>query len=197
MEFYQRIANFLFEVGTMRKLPRIHRQVLLTDDTSDTISSHSYRVALIGWFLAKKESADPYKVVMMCLLHDLAEARTADHNWIHKRYVKIFEDEVRKEQLGTLPYPDMEEFIAEYDKRESKEAVIAKQADIVDQILLLREYDWQGNKEASIWLYGKDGKDPRLQVAKLTLQSAKDLAESIYTTAPSEWWDNLATGKNR
>ena len=91
----------------------------------------------------------------------------------------------------------MEEFIAEYDKRESKEAVIAKQADIVDQILLLREYDWQGNKEASIWLYGKDGKDPRLQVAKLTLQSAKDLAESIYTTAPSEWWDNLATGKNR
>ena len=70
---------------------------------------------------------DPFKVVMMCLLHDLAEARTADHNWIHKRYVKIFEDEVHKEQLGTLPYPDMEEFIAEYDKRESKEAVIAKE----------------------------------------------------------------------
>ena len=197
MEFYKRIANFLFEVGTMRKLPRIHRQVLLTDDTSDTISSHSYRVALIGWFLAKKEGADPYKVVMMCLLHDLTEARTADHNWIHKRYVKIFEDEVHKEQLGTLPYPDMEEFVTEYDMRESKEAVIAKQADIVDQILLLREYDWQGNKEASIWLYGKDGTDPRVQIKKLTLDSARELAEAIYTTAPSDWWDNLATGENR
>jgi putative hydrolases of HD superfamily len=197
MEFSRRIANFLFEVGTMRKLPRIHRQVLLTDDTSDTISSHSYRVALIGWFLAKREGADPYKVVMMCLLHDLTEARTGDHNWIHKRYVKLFEDEVHEEQLGTLPYPDMHDFVAEYDKRDSKEAIVAKQADILDQILLLREYDWQGNKEAAIWLYGKDGKDPRAQVAKLSLESAKELAEAMYTTSPSEWWDNLATGKNR
>lgn len=197
MDLARRIANFLFEVGTMRKLPRIHRQVLLTDDTSDTISSHSYRVALIGWFLAKKEGADPYKVVMMCLLHDLAEARTADHNWVHKRYVKIFEDEVHEDQLGTLPYPDLRELVAEYDKRESREAVVAKQADVIDQILLLREYDWQGNKEAAIWLYGKNGADPRAQMKRLTLESAKELAEAVYTTPPSEWWDNLATGKNR
>jgi putative hydrolase of HD superfamily len=198
MDFYKRIANFLFEVGTMRKLPRIHRQVLLTDDTSDTISSHSYRVALIAWFLAKKEEADPYKTVMMSLLHDLEEARTADHNWVHKRYVKIFEDEVHQEQMGTLPYPDMKEFLEEYKKRESKEAIIAKQADVLDQILLLREYEWQGNKEAAIWLYGKDAKtNGREQIKKLTLASAKELAEAIYTTSPSQWWENLATGKNR
>lgn len=198
MEFYKRIANFLFEVGTMRKLPRIHRQVLLSDDTSDTISSHSYRAALIAWFLAKKEGADPYKSVMMSLLHDMEEARTADHNWVHKRYVKIFEDEVREEQFGTLPYPDMKEFLEEYKERKSKEAVIAKQADILDQILLLREYEWQGNKEAVIWLYGKEEKKSgREQIKKLTLPSAKELGEAIYTTDPSSWWDNLATGVNR
>jgi len=30
----KRITNFLFEIGTMRKLLRMHRQNLLTDDMS-------------------------------------------------------------------------------------------------------------------------------------------------------------------
>ncbi len=196
-KFSRRIANFLFEVGTMRKLPRMHRQTLLTDDISDTIASHSYRVALIGWFLAKKEKADPYKVVMMCLLHDMAEARTGDHNWIHKRYVKIFENEINQEQLGTLPYTDLKELIDEYGKRESKESIITKNADSLDQILLLREYEWQGNKEAVIWLHGKGRSKTGEQMKKLTLPSARALGESIYKTNPSEWWEELWTSKNR
>lgn len=182
----------------MRKLPRMHRQTLLTDDTSDTIASHSYRVAIIGWFLAKKENADPYKVVMMSLLHDMAEARTGDHNWVHKRYVKIFEDEVNKEQLGLLPFPDMKELIDEYEKRESKEAIITKNADSLDQILLLREYEWQGNKEAVIWLHGKPGEGKKdEQLKKLSLPSAIELGKAIYEVSPSEWWENLWTSKNR
>jgi putative hydrolase of HD superfamily len=151
--FFTRVANFFFEVGTMRKLPRMHRQTLLTDDVSDTIASHSYRTAIISWFLAKKEGADPYKTVMMALLHDLAEARTGDHNWLHKRYIKIFEDEINKDQLGTLPYDDFEKLVEEYRERKSLESVVAKQADLLDQILLLREYEWQGNKEAHLWLH--------------------------------------------
>jgi putative hydrolase of HD superfamily len=72
MNKYKRIAQFLFEIGSMRKLIRMHRQSLLTDDMSDNIATHSYRVAMIGWHLAMMEKADPYKVVMMCLLHDVA-----------------------------------------------------------------------------------------------------------------------------
>ena len=98
---------------------------------------------MIAWFLAKQEGADPYKTVMMALTHDMGEARTGDHNWIHKRYVKIFEEQVNEEQLGTLPYDDLKTFSDEYVKRESKESIIAKNADTLDQILLLREYEWQ------------------------------------------------------
>ncbi len=197
MELFQRIANFLYEVGTMRKLPRMHRQTLLTDDNSDTIASHSYRVALIAWHLAKIEKADPYKTVMMALLHDMAEARTGDHNWIHKRYVKIFEDEITKDQLGDLPFTDLEAFVTEYDQRESPEAIITKQADLLDQILLLREYEWQGNREAQLWLYGKETNKGRCQIDKLTMPSAKKLGEQIYSVSPSAWWENLWTSKNR
>lgn len=198
--FFERVANFLFEVGTMRKLPRMHRQTLLTDDISDTIASHSYRVALIAWLLAKKEGADPYKAVMMGLLHDLSEARSGDHNWLHKRYIKIFEEEIHEEQLGTLPFSDLKEITAEYEKRKSKEAIIAKQADLLDQILLLREYEWQGNKEAAIWLHGnskKNDKEGRARLDRLILPTSRKLGETIYKTDPSAWWQGLWTSKNR
>jgi len=191
------MAHFLFEVGTMRKLPRMHRQTLLTDDTSDTIASHSFRVALIAWLLAKAENADPYKVVMMALLHDIAEARTGDHNWVHKRYVKVFEREVNAEQLGSLPFSDLKDLIDEYQARKSKEAIVSKNADLLDQILLLREYEWQGNREATVLLRGKGGKQGNAQLKKLTLLKAKKLGRAIYDVPPSAWWDDLWTSTNR
>jgi putative hydrolases of HD superfamily len=193
----QRIADFLFEVGTMRRLQRMHRQTLLVEDTSDTIASHSYRVALIGWHLAKLASADPYRTVMMCLLHDLGEIRSNDHNWVHKRYVKVYQEQVADEQLGTLPFNDLFEFSNEYEKRESVEAVLAKDADILDQILLLREYEWQGSKEAKIWLYGAaDGSTKRL-IGTPRTTIGKELADTLMERNPSEWWKDIWTGNNR
>jgi putative hydrolases of HD superfamily len=104
---FKKHTDFFYEVGTMRKLSRMHRQTLLTDDLSDNIASHTFRTTLIGWVLAKEEGFDPYKVVMMCLLHDVGETRSNDHNWIHKRYVKVYEKEINDEQLGALPYPEL------------------------------------------------------------------------------------------
>ena len=200
-EDQSKIVDFLFEMGTMRKLPRMHRQTLLTDDMSDNIATHSYRVTLIGWFLAKMEKVDPYKVVMMCLTHDMGEVRSGDHNWIHKKYVKIFEDEIKEEQLGALPFDDLKEIADEYDKRESKEAVVAKDADLIDQMLLLREYVWQGNREAGIWLEGKpgstQGETQADRVSRLKTESAKKLAEIVLERGPSDWWNDIWTSKNR
>ena len=193
----ERLADFLFEIGTMRKLLRMHRQPLLTDDMSDNIASHSYRVALIGWVLAKKEGADPYKVVMMCLVHDLGEIRSNDHNWINKRYVTIHEEQITEEQLGTLPDEELFDLATEYELRESKEAIVAKNADLLDQVLLLKEYEWQGNKEAGVWLHGKGNDVGNAQLKNLTLDSARELGEAIYAGNPSDWWNELWTHNNR
>ncbi|MEX0935154.1 MAG: HD domain-containing protein [Candidatus Paceibacterota bacterium] len=196
---YKRIAQHLFEVGTMRKLIRMHRQTLLTDDMSDNIATHSYRVTIIGWYLAKMEDVDPYKVIMMCLLHDMPEVRSGDHNWVHKRYVKIFEEEIKKEQLGNLPFSDLKKFIDEYDERESREAIIAKDADIIDQLCLLQEYIWQGNQEAKEWISGKGekGKKRNENIERIQSKSGNKLAEAILDEHPSSWWNELWTSKNR
>jgi putative hydrolase of HD superfamily len=197
MKKQERIADFLFEVGTMRKLMRMHRQTLLTDDVSDNIASHSYRVSFIGWYLAKEEKADLYKTVMMCLLHDVAEARSGDHNWVHKRYVKVFEEEIAKEQLDALPYPDFKELVDEYNGRKTKEAVLVKDADLLDQILLLREYEWRGNREAGIWLRGKGSDKINAQLMNLKSTAAKALGRAILKKNPSDWWNTIWTPKNR
>jgi len=191
------IVNFLYEIGTLRKTARAHRQTLLTDDLSDNIASHSYRTAMIAWFLAKEEGADPYKTVMMALLHDTPEIRSNDHNWVHKKYVKIFDNEIIPEQLGTLPYNDLFEFSTEYSKRISKESILAKEADVLDQILLLREYEWVGNKEAHIWLYGKNKNVENTQLKKLKTKTGIRIGKAMYDIDPSDWWGGLFTSTNR
>lgn len=191
----KKLVSLLFEVGTLRKVPRAHQQTLLSQDLSDNIASHSFRTALIGYFLAEWLEADTNKVVKMCLLHDIEEARSGDQNWIHKKYIKSFEDEIRKEQLGGLEMTkELSLLSKEYDQRESLEAKIVKDADLLDQILLLREYEWQGNKEASDWLkHNQEGEQEKLMHTDL----AKNLAKEAKTQRPSEWWQNIWTANRR
>lgn len=178
-----KITHFLYELGTLRKTARSHRQTLLTNDLSDNIASHSYRVSAIGWFLAKLEKADPYKVLLMCLFHDSGEARTGDQNWVHKKYVKTFDQEVVKDQLSGLPMSEeLLQINSEYELRQSRESKIAKDADFLDQILLLKEYAWQGNQEAGLWL--KDNE----QFKRLFTGSARKIAAEIMSQNPSDWW---------
>lgn len=186
----KKIADFLFEIGTMRKINRAHYQVLLTNDSSDNIASHSFRVAMIGWLLAEKEGLDVNKVLKMCLLHDVGEVRTGDQNWIHKKYVKTFDEDVIEDQMKDLP-KDFLDLSKEFKERKTPEAKLAKEADLIDQILLLKEYEHQGNKEASLWLKGKteEEKDSR-QFNLLQTDFAIELAKKIIEDNPSDWWKN-------
>jgi len=188
----KKLTSFFFEVGTLRKTLRSHRQTLLTDDLSDNIASHSYRVSMIGWFLAVAEKADPHKVITMCLLHDLEETRCGDQNWVHKKYVKVFEEEIRENQLKLLPgSKELLKVSREYQERRTPEAKVAKDADLLDQILILKEYAWQGNKEAEDWLQGRE------QEKLMFTKTGKKLAQEAYRQKPSDWWGNLWTNHRR
>ncbi len=177
----KRLINFLFEIGTLRKIARSHRQSFLTDDLSDNIASHSYRVSAIGYLLAKQENADSGKVLKMCVFHDIGETRSGDQNWINKGYVKVFEDEILNDQLKDLTQDnELLDLMKEYQKRESLEAKITKDADTLDQLLLELEYAQRGNKLAQEWA------DDTLN-RNLFTESAKKFREEILKTKPSDW----------
>ena len=191
------LVHLFFEIGNLRKIPRAHQQTLLTQDLSDNIASHSFRTTIIGYFLAKALKANADKVIKMCLLHDLEETRCGDQNWVHKKYIKVFEDEIRKEQLGGLPNDkELLEISKEYDERKTEEAKIAKDADLLDQILILKEYLLQGNQEAGHWLKIKE-KTECQQEKLLSHLLAKQIAKEIKKQEPSDWWSNTWTSKRR
>jgi len=188
----KRLVNLFFEAGTLRKVARSHRQTLLTDDLSDNIASHSFRVTLISYFLAKQEKADPYKVVIMALFHDLEEARSGDQNWVHKRYLTVDENAIMKDQVKDIVEDDeLYQIEQEYEERKTIESKLAKDSDYLDQILLLKEYSRQGNKEAGSWLVDNE------QAKRLYSESAKKLAKEIINSEVDDWWINLWTADRK
>jgi len=189
------LGSFFYEMSSLRTLPRSHKQTLLTSDESDNIASHIFRVSLISWFMANLEKADENKVLVMALLHDIEESRGGDQNWVYKKFVKVNEEKIRQDQLRNVPCgKETLDIIDEYDQRNSKESQIAKDADLLDQILLLKEYYWAGNKEAQDWLH-LDGKSEQEKL--LSSSSAKMLAEEIKRQEPSFWWSNSWTNKRQ
>ena len=195
------LVSFFYEIGTLRKILRMHQQTLLSHDLTDNISSHSFRTAFIGYFLAKELRANDDKVVKMCLLHDIEEARAGDQNWVHKRYIKVFEDEIRKGQLKNLPRSEeLLKLSKEHQERKTLEAKITKDADLLDELFLLKEYELQGNKEAVDWLKGTHKKGPGKQSQQEKLmftKLAKEIAKELKKQKPSIWWYNIWTANRR
>ncbi|HJN62474.1 MAG TPA: HD domain-containing protein [Candidatus Parcubacteria bacterium] len=182
-----KIVNFLFEIASLRRLTRSHRQVI--QEVSDNISDHSFRVAVIGMILAESEKCDINKVLKMCLFHDIVEARTGDANYINKIYIDLHEKEAREDQMVGLPIArEMLKILEEYEERKSKEAIIAKDADVLDQMILEQEYFYKDKKNRKIW------QNHKVYVPKT--KSAKKLAEKIMKSNPLEWVYQLAEEKN-
>lgn len=187
-----KLINFIFEVGTLRKIARSQVQTLFTNDITDNISSHSYRVAIIGYLLAKKEKADTGKVMLMCLIHDLSEVRSGDQNWINKKYIKVFEDEITKDQFkGLVKDDEIYNIAKEYELRESLESKIAKDADVLEQACGLKEHTAAGNKIAPKWLKSGAG------FKALSTKTGKKWAKLILKTGVDDWWNASWTMKRR
>jgi putative hydrolases of HD superfamily len=174
------IANFLFEVGMLKKTPRSGWRFL--GSGRESVAEHSYRTGVIGYVLAlHEEEADPHRTILLCLMHDLPEARTGDLNYVNKRYVKADEAEAVKDLAGELPFGgDIVELVREFNAGESLEARIARDADQLDLILELKAQLDLGNKYASEWL--------DFALKRLQSPYARDLAATILETDSTEWW---------
>ena len=146
------IANFLFEVGMLKRTPRTGLQFLGSGEES--VAEHVFRVVFIGYALARLEqNVDELKVLKMCFLHDLPEARTGDLNYVNKKYVTADEMKAVRDLAETIPFGgDIEQIIEEFNQAETREAQLANDADQLELILMLKEYKDLGNKYADEWI---------------------------------------------
>ncbi len=174
------LANFLFEVGMLKRTPRTGFQFL--GSGAESVAEHSFRTAIIGYTLAQMDGqVDAARVMQLCLFHDIPEARTGDLNYVNKKYVKVDEMKAVDDLAAQLPFgEDYRQTLIEFNTGESPEALIAKDADQLEMILALKEHKDLGNRYADEWY--------PFSIERLKTDAARQLAASIWNTDSSKWW---------
>jgi putative hydrolase of HD superfamily len=180
MKDLKSIINFLFETGILQHTPR--SGFFFLGSGSQSVAEHINRVCYIGMVLAKmNKQADTAKVLEMCLLHDLAETRVSDLNYVHQQYNERLEEKAVNDLAETLPFGDeMKGRIEEYEARESIEAQLTKDADNLEFLLSLKEQIDIGNKRAATWI--------KPLLGRLLTEEGKLLAKGIIATDSDAWW---------
>jgi putative hydrolase of HD superfamily len=176
----EEIANFLFEVGMLNKTPRTGFRFL--GSGKESVAEHILRTLFIGYSLCKLDpAADELKVLRMCLVHDLPEARTGDQNYMYKKYVTVDEEKAVRELTEHLPFGgEIRAVLEEFNEKKTREALLAHDADQIGLILQLKEYGDLGNQYSQEWL--------NFAVRRLCTDQGKQLADKILQTDWTQWW---------
>jgi putative hydrolases of HD superfamily len=174
------IINFFFEAGMLKKTPRSGFQFL--GSGKESVADHSFRVTLIGHALARlTPDVDAFKVVLLCLFHDIPEARTGDMNYVNKQYVKVNERGAIADLAETLPFgEELTALLDEYRKAETVEASLAHDADQIDLLLELKVQNDLGNSYARQWI--------DFALKRLKTEIGRELSAEILRTDSASWW---------
>jgi putative hydrolase of HD superfamily len=132
--------------------------------------------------MARLESdVDTEKLISMALVHDTAEARTGDLNYVNKHYNTVDETHAVSDLIQDLDWAkDIPELIDEFNQGETTEARLANDADQLSFILELKKLKDLGANSPESWL--------PLVVGRLKTDTGKQLAREILGTRWDEWW---------
>ncbi|NMC36247.1 HD domain-containing protein [Candidatus Beckwithbacteria bacterium] len=184
----QNLAKFFSEIGMFHR-QTLSGPVLAGLPFPEYLSPHIVRACQIAHVLAFLEQADPQKTVCLVLFHDNAELRTGDQNKISSRYwdKKDGEQKALEEQVSNLPKEIADRILAyqaEFDHRNTREGIVAKDAEWLATAIRAKELSEQGFAMQN-WIDN---------VAKaLETESAKELLEYIRTQDDftNSWWQGL------
>lgn len=178
----KQIANLLFEVRILKDIVRSGYAFLGAG--RESIAEHSFMTAFICFAMAKIDpDIDSEKLVAMALVHDLAEARTGDLNYVEKQYTTPDETKAVSHLIRNLSFGnDIKDLVDEFNSGETKEAQLANDADQISFILELKKMDDTGIKGPEKWL--------PFVLKRLKTNVGKQIAQSIMKTRWDEWWMN-------
>ncbi len=184
----ENLIKFLFEISALKRIKRSGWWLEGIKDP-ETVAEHSYRTAMIGFVLAKMEGVDVDKVVKMCLFHDMPECRINDVPRSAIKYINKdpIEKEVIKDQALLLPDDigkDFQDTFTEMDSLQTKEAIVAKDADRLETIIQAKEYSDMGFKGCDNWV--------KKNSMKLQTDSAKKIADFLPNVSFTDWHRGMA-----
>lgn len=179
-DFVKKIADFLFEAHMLTVLPRSGYAFL--GSGRESVAEHVYMTTLICFVISRMEpEVDREKLITLALIHDLAEARTGDLNYVQKRYVQAMEGDAVTDMTAELFFgEEVRALVDEFNAFETREAMLARDADQLSFILALKKEKDLGNQGPEKWL-------PHI-LDRLRTKTGKALAESILASHWDAWW---------
>ncbi len=180
------LAKLVYEFGQLRRVPHEGFK-LLGIKLPHSVAEHSLRAAQIAYILAVLEGHEnPEKICSMVVFHDLTETRLGDLHKVARRYISQANHELAiQEQTQDLEAAGagIRALWMEVEQKETRDAIIAKDADNLEMAFSAKEQLEQGHKDAQDWI---DNVEKALQT-----KSAKALFRSMLKVSATDWWKGL------
>ena len=182
MDIFKKITNFLFELNEAKRVPRSgwHR---LGIKNAESVADHLALTGQIAFVLAQMENANAPWAATLALFHDVGEIRTGDEDWISRIYKNKDDSEEKAflAQIDGLPVNGkFADIYREIKEKKTKEAIIVKDADLLELAIQAKVYERSGYHGAPIFI---DGMRDNLKT-----KSAKKLLGEIEKGEIEDWW---------
>ena len=144
----------------------------------ESVSDHSYSMAIMGMVISDLENYNSEKILKMILLHDLAESKIGDYtpNQISKENKIKIENKAYDEIINALPNAIKLQYAQiweEYQKQESPESKIVHQIDKLEMALQAKMYQKQGSSKDAVESFFKSAEN------EITHPKLKDILYQI------------------
>lgn len=154
------------------------------------MADHLTIAAQIAFILGEMEGLAGEKCAAMVLFHDNGETRILDQHKVAARYININKAEKKAllDQLNFLPKEiskKISKLTDEFEKRNTPEGIVAKDADWLEVALQAKILTEQGYKFAQNWI---DNVAKALETKSAKKILAKILKEKDFTNC---WWQGL------
>src|SRR5210317_1512628 len=168
------IANLLFEAKMLKEIPRSGYHFLGVG--KESVAEHCFSTTFIAYVISRMEpEIDALKLICMCLLHDLPEARIGDLNTVHKKYVTADENKALEDATAGLVFGEkIMALIKEFGDGKTVEAKLARDADHLALILELKELIDIGYEPPKTWIQNVIGRlqtETGQQIARAVMQT--------------------------
>lgn len=184
-----KIIKFLSEIYMLKR--NKHEGFRLSGvEYIDSLADHITCASQIAYIIGEMEGLDGAKCASIVLFHDNGEARIGDQHKVAARYIDAHEGETNAflEQMNFLPDTIKNKIIGlynEYDKRNTPEGIVAKDADWVEVAIQAKIYSEQGYQNLENWIENVS--------TAVETKSAKEIMQEIkniknFTTC---WWKDL------
>jgi len=184
---YVNALNFFAEAGLLKRVQRSGWWVAGIEHP-ETVAEHSFRCAVIAYYIAHCENADPFKAVTMALFNDIHEARINDLHKMGHYYIN-FRDAEKKafaDQIAALDHRVRKALAflrSAYDAQSCRESLIARDADILECLLQAKEYVDNGYPAARTFFKSAPG--------HLKTKTARLLWKKTLRWDSHAWWQEV------